>query len=107
MMAALMAAYALNRFVFIPLTGWWVLRCYGADALAGAMMLCVLNGALSAAGREPIRGIVPVSVFLLGCGAFWEYVTPLYLARSVSDPWDMAAVWLGGMGMLFVLRKTQ
>lgn len=105
--AALLAAYVMNRFVLIPLTGWWVLRWYGADALAGGMMLCVLNGALTAVQRKPLLGVLPVSAFLLCCGLFWEYVTPLYLSRSVSDPWDVAAVWLGGIVMLLWLRKKE
>lgn len=105
--AAIAAAYALNRFLLIPLTGWRVLSCYGADFLAGGMMLCILNGVLALAKRPPWLRAMPVSLFLLSCGLFWEYVTPLYLARSVSDPWDVAAVWLGGMVMLAWLRKTE
>ena len=106
-LTAIAAAYAANRFFLIPRTGWWVLSCYGADFLAGGMMLCILNGALETAGRLPLLRPLAVSVFCLGCGLFWEYVTPLYLARSVSDPWDVAAVWLGGMVMLAWLRKTE
>lgn len=104
---ALLAVYILNRFVLIPLTGWPLLAWYGADFLAGGMMLCILNGAMETAGRPPLLRPLAVSVFCIGCGLFWEYVTPLYLARSVSDPWDVAAVWLGGMVMLAWLRKTE
>ena len=104
-MAALCAAYALNRFVLIPVTGWRLLAWYGADALAGGLILCVLNAALAAAGKRPFVKIVPASAFLLGCGLFWEYVTPLYLSRSVSDPWDVAAVWLGSMAVLWRIKK--
>lgn len=67
-------------------------------------MLCVLGALLAAAGRSLRLRFLPVSAFLLGCGLFWEYVTPLYLPRSVSDPRDVLAVWLGGMGMLLCLR---
>ena len=49
----------------------------------------------------------PAWGYLLGCGLFWEYVTPLYLPRSVSDPWDILAVWLGGTVMLVLLRRPR
>lgn len=106
-MGAVAALYALNRFVFIPassgrlriLLGW-----YFADFLAGGLMLCILNALLAAAERPVLTHPLPVSAFLLSCGIFWEYVTPLYLPRSVSDPRDILAVWLGGMGMLLLQR---
>lgn len=104
-LAVISGAYAVNRFCLIPLTGWRVLSCYAADFLAGGMMLCVLNGALETAGRPPVLRALPVSAFCIACGLFWEYVTPLYLTRSVSDPWDIAAAWLGGMVMRGWLRK--
>lgn len=103
-MAAVSAAYVLNRFLLIPLTGSRLLAWYGADFLAGALMLCLLNALLAAAGRPPVRRVLPACAFLLACGLFWEFVTPLYLPRSVSDPWDVAACCLGGLGMLALLR---
>lgn len=105
-LAAIAAAYALNRFLLVPLTGSRLLAWYGADALAGAMMLCFLNGQLTLAKRPPVLRLLPASLFLLGCGLFWEVVTPLYLSRSVSDPRDLLAVWLGGMAMLVWLRSA-
>ena len=32
-------------------------------------------------------------------------VTPLYLPRSVGDPWDVLAVWLGGLALLALWRR--
>lgn len=52
---------------------------------------------------SPLTG----SLFALGCGVFWEAVTPLYLPRSVGDPRDVLAVWLGAMAMLAVFRVTR
>lgn len=106
-MAVIAAAYAVNRFVLIPVTGWRLLAWYGADFLAGGMMLCILNAALVLAQRPPLGHPLAASAFAVGCGLFWEYVTPLYLARSVSDPWDVAAVWLGAMVMLMWLRRRR
>jgi len=106
-MAAIAAAYALNRFLLVPLTGSRLLAWHGADFLAGGLMLCILNALLAASRRPPVRRVVPASLFLLGCGDFWEFVTPWYLARSVSDPWDILAVWLGGMTMLLWFRRSE
>ena len=93
---AIAGLYLLNRFLLVPLTGWRLPAWHGADFLAGGLMLCFLNGLLLLARRRPVERIFPASLFLLGCGLFWEIVTPLYLSRSVGDPWDVLAVWLGG-----------
>lgn len=99
-MGVIAALYAANRFALAPLTGSRLLAWHFADFLAGALMLCFLNGLLELTGRKPMRGLFPVSAFALGCGLFWEVVTPLYLPRSVGDPRDVLAVWLGAMAML-------
>ena len=97
--------YLLNRFLLVPLTGSRLLAWHGADLLAGGLMLCLLNGLLLLARRRPVERIFPASLFLLGCGLFWEIVTPLYLSRSVGDPWDVLAVWLGGLALLALRRQ--
>ena len=91
--------YLLNRFCLIPATNGALhdlLAWYGADILAGALILCVLQTALLASGRNPLRHYGWVTLFLLGCGLFWEVITPLYLPRSVGDFRDLGAYWLGG-----------
>lgn len=104
---AVAALYVLNRLVLVPCTAGALhnlLAWHFADFLAGGLMLWVLGALLAAAGLSVRLRLLPVSAYLLACGLFWEYVTPLYLPRSVSDPWDIPAVWLGGMGMLVCLR---
>ena len=102
--AVIAGLYLLNRFLLAPLTGWHLLAWHGADALAGGLMLCLLNGLLALSGRRPVERFLPASAFLLACGLFWEAVTPLYLPRSVGDPRDVLAVWLGGMVLLALWR---
>lgn len=107
-MAVIAALYVLNRFFLLPNTSGAVhdlLAWHGADLLAGALMLCILNSLLALAGRPSVVRFWPAALFLLACGLFWEVVTPLYLPRSVGDPRDVLACWLGGMGMLFVNTK--
>ena len=102
---AIAGLYLLNRFLLVPLTGWRLPAWHGADFLAGGLMLCFLNGLLLLARRRPLERVFPASLFLLGCGLFWEIVTPLYLPRSVGDPWDVLAVWLGGLALLALWRR--
>lgn len=70
-------------------------------------MLFILNFLLTATRHPPVLRILPASAFILGCGCFWEFVTPLYLSRSVTDPWDLAAYWIGAMGYLGAVRLRQ
>ena len=102
--AVIAGLYLLNRFLLAPLTGWHLLAWHGADTLAGGLMLCLLNGLLALSRRRPVVRFLPASAFLLACGLFWEAVTPLYLPRSVEDPRDVLAVWLGGMVLLALWR---
>ena len=105
--AVIAILYGVNRLLLIPATDGvlhHVLAWYAADALAGAMMLCILNGLLIADRKPPVRQFGLATMFLLGCGIFWEVVTPLYLKRSVGDPWDVLACWLGGIA-IYVLDR--
>ena len=95
---AIMGLYALNRFVLLPRADGLLHRLlsgYFADFLAGGMMLVLLFAVLHLAHRKPPRPWYCLAL-ALACGLFWEYITPLYLPRSVSDPWDILAVLLGG-----------
>ena len=96
--------YLLNRFLLVPLTGWRLPAWHGADFLAGGLMLCLLNILLYLSRRRPVERTLSASLFLLGCGLFWEVLTPLYLPRSVGDPRDVLAVWLGGLALLALRR---
>lgn len=103
--AGLMGLYALNRFVLPPRAGGLLHRLlsgYFADFLAGGMMVVILFAALRLSGRKPPK-VLSALALLLACGLFWECVTPLYLPRSVGDPWDVAAVLLGGGCILPIL----
>lgn len=105
---SLSGLYALNRFLLIPQLERFAEQIqiaealhrffagYGADILAGAWILCFLNMLLAWSGRGTIRRMMPAFLFVFGCGIFWEYITPLYLSRAVSDPLDIAAYLLGG-----------
>lgn len=105
--------YALNRWTlgYDSGTVLHVLRAgYFADLLAGALILCVANallawGHIHQARIRPMERPETAAGFLLLCGLFWEYVTPLYRPDSVSDPWDVATYLLGGLLCLTITRN--
>ena len=113
--------YGLNRFLVIPGLAaaaqniqppavaaaevlYRLVSSYGADVLAGAWILCFLNLVLVWSGRRPVRRMSLALLFVFGCGVFWEYITPLYLNRAVSDPLDVAAYVAGGCVYMLVER---
>ena len=107
--AGLMGLYGLNRFFLIPHTDGLLHRLLSghfADFLAGGMMLIILFTALRLSGREPPK-VMSALALLLACGLFWECVTPLYLPRSVADPWDILAAVLGGGCILPILYRME
>ena len=107
--AGIVGLYALDRLILIPHTHGLlhtVLSCWFADFLAGGMMPVILFAALRLNGRKP-PGLLPVLALLLACGLFWECLTPLYLPRSVGDPWDVVAVLLGGGCILPILYRFE
>jgi hypothetical protein len=68
------------------------------DVLVGIFLLALIN-ILSLLFNQPklIVQRLPIGLGVtLLAGLFWEYVTPLYLTRSVSDPLDLIAYLLGG-----------
>ena len=107
--AGLMGLYGLNHFFLIPHTGGLLHRLLSghfADFLAGGMMLVILFTALRLSGRKPPK-VMSGLALLLACGLFWECVTPLYLPRSVADPWDILAAVLGGGCILPILYRME
>lgn len=92
-MAALcLLLYAAGRLVGLP-EGFW--SSYFNDILGGCLILAVANILLAAGGLRPLQALLPCLGLSLLCGLFWEFLTPLYLPRSVADPWDLAAYMTG------------
>ena len=80
---------------------------YFHDLLAGAMVLSLVNLLLSAGRLPPLIRVLPASVFLVGCGLFWEYGAPHLIPGSVSDPLDLPAYLAGGLAVLPLLRLAR
>lgn len=51
------------------------------------------------------KKLTSVLLFILLCGLFWEYVAPLFVEGSVTDPLDVASYALGGF-LYWLLMKA-
>lgn len=71
------------------------------------MILSLANLLLSAGRLPPLTRVLPAAAFLLLCGLFWEYVSPLLISGSVSDPLDLLAYLSGGLALLPLLRLAR
>ena len=78
------------------------------DVLAGVLLLCYIN-ALSIVSNQPkliVTRLSTVALITLSSGLFWEYITPIYLSKSVSDPLDVIAYIAGGV-LYWILTKNE
>lgn len=71
------------------------------------MILSLANLLLSAGRLPPLTRVLPAAAFLLLCGLFWEYVSPLLVSGSVSDSLDLLAYLAGGLAVLPLLRLAR
>jgi membrane-associated PAP2 superfamily phosphatase len=103
------ALYALNRLVLRPRIALVFLQGHLNDCLAGAALpayftlLVLLTGGRTTVAVRPL----PILGLSLAAGLFWEFVTPLYLERSVSDPWDLVCYGCGSVAYLMLCRTRR
>ena len=92
--------YAVNRFWLKSVTDSRFVHNYLNDLLAMGVLLPYCNSLIRICNRPDLllmtwQRVLPFAI--LG-GIFWEYVTPMYLSRSVSDPIDLICYSAGAMG---------
>jgi hypothetical protein len=90
--------YLLNKFYMRDLLNWSFVNNYLNDVLAGILIVGFVN-VLSIIGNQSrilLIRLPRIFVFTFLCGMFWEYITPLYLHDSISDPYDVMAYTFGG-----------
>lgn len=70
---------------------------YFNDFLGGLAFLAYTNLLIDLVrSRYRIQRLFIAISYIAACGLFWEYVAPLFVPNSVSDPWDVLAYCLGG-----------
>lgn len=80
------------------------MKCYFNDILAGILLNAIAQIMLTNKGFKytPYRGLC----LTLVAGIFWEYITPLFNSRSISDPLDIVA-YLTGFLILTIINKIE
>ena len=68
------------------------------DVACGCLIIAYANYVLNyyKNGKYKIISLYSILLFKLGCGIFWEYVTPLIRNGSTSDYLDLFAYLFGG-----------
>lgn len=101
--------YIINRLYLKNLFEWTFIQHYFNDVLAGVLIVAMANvfAVIGGQRRLLLISFVRILVFTFVCGVFWEYVTPLYLAYSVSDPLDVFAYMVGGTLYWGIIRLMQ
>lgn len=87
----------------------WFMCCYFNDIIGGVTFLAYTNLMLKFQRLE-LKKLHHIEAYMLMCGLFWEYITPLFRADTVSDIWDVAAYIGGGMlywGIMRVYNVTE
>lgn len=77
----------------------WFMQCYFNDVLAGI----TLNAMMSSTTKYNARWGLYLTIV---AGIFWEYITPLFNSRSISDPLDIVA-YLTGFLILTIINKIE
>lgn len=75
------------------------MQCYFNDILAGI----TLNAMMSSTTKYNARWGLYLTIV---AGIFWEYITPLFNSRSISDPLDIVA-YLTGFLILTIINKIE
>lgn len=86
----------MNELFLKKVMSWNWLHFYFNDLLAGIVFMAYCNLVLLPDYPQGI-GIRKGMRLILMAGVFWEFITPLYLNKSVSDIYDLFAYCIGGL----------
>lgn len=68
---------------------------YFNDIIGSITFPAYVNVVMSFRGIS-VEKLWQIELMMLGCGIFWEVITPLFRKSTVADIWDMAAYLAGG-----------
>jgi|SRR5690554_559793 len=104
--AIFFAAYLLNQTVLKEYTGHPFVHWYLNDILAPPILLAYANILFSLSPFSyRLVDLVPILLFVLAVGLFWEFITPVYYPVRVGDWLDILAYGAGGMIYYLVCRR--
>ncbi|WP_320958796.1 hypothetical protein [Enterocloster asparagiformis] len=88
--------FGVNEVCLKTIVSWSWIHFYFNDLLAGMVFMAYCNLVFLPDDPRGL-GIRRGMVLIAAAGVFWEYITPLYLSRSVSDVHDLLAYGIGGL----------
>lgn len=88
--------FGVNEVCLKKMVSWNWIHFYFNDLLAGVVFMAYCNLVFLPDDPRGL-GIRRGMVLIAAAGVFWEFITPLYLSRSVSDVHDLLAYCIGGL----------
>lgn len=73
----------------------WFMTCYFNDIVGSIAFIAYCNILFEYKLYNHLK-LNQIIVLLFFCGLFWEYIAPIFISYSVSDPFDIIAYMLGG-----------
>ena len=109
LIAVTLLLYGINQCFKrdIPHEGLRLFMCgYFNDIVGSITFLAYVNLVLSRGGLA-LEKLWQILLMMLGCGFFWEVITPLFRKSTVADFWDGAAYLFGGLLYWLILQACK
>lgn len=79
----------------------WFMCCYFNDFIGGITFTSYVDIILLSKNLT-LDTLWKIELLMLGCGLFWEFITPLFRKNTVCDIWDIVAYLLGGLAYYYI-----
>lgn len=100
-----MIIYTANRllknYIDVPILGY-ICKCHLNDLLGGIVFCAYVNVILIKSNKKTLTKYWELFIMIFSVGIIWEYVFPLILSYSVSDPFDVIFYILGATVYYFI-----
>lgn len=98
-----LGAYAINKYIFSHIIYVTFMRNHFNDCMAGVVLVSILNELHIFWLKKKCSAMNAMRVVFMAA-LFWEYITPLYLTKSVGDIKDVVAYLAGGVCVVLILK---
>lgn len=90
-------------------TIWYYLITSHANDLLGGIAFMAYTNLLFSLVRPELRfkKLTSIAIYIFFCGLFWEYVAPLFVPNSISDPLDILTYLIGAILYWVILLVTK
>ena len=100
--------YVINNYFLKEVFTHFFFHWYLNDIFGGLMIVAIANTLILLGKQHKLYmdSLKKILFFTFIVGVYWEYVAPLYLASSVTDPWDIVAYMSGGLIYWIIVRLS-